>query len=604
MSYLEIDGRRHPIPLGDVALGCDSENRVTIGEESIQLRGAILQGTPEGQVVIRRATPEAEILINGVRLGPQPTPLLHGDKIELAGQELLFVEDRRGGSTNFMQAMDPAMMQAALNRSASKVATAGTGGRLVSLTDGREYSISGGSLLLGRDAGCDVVVANKNVSRRHAEIVATPKGYILIDSSTNGTWVNNERVQGQRVLARADVVKCGDDEFRFYADALSEPAQRQPVQQIQEPGSPLLSESLLPNRMDPPVPAQDPELATPAALEPRLPPSVQPRASVEPPSAEPPEPPPGAMHRLADTMHGLPVVPRPRPEQPRAADPGAEHRLSDTMYGAVPEQGKQGAAADPPSPTPPRGALRRLADTLMGIPTEPRKQPPDAPRVSPPAVPSAGSARPAAARKQTVPRIARPARPAQPGVMREPLSDAVPRTTDTARDSVERFHPRRGEKEGTVFEGSFAQKAVDPRDSKPSAPPALAWLVVRSEPLRGTRFEIRVPVVNVGRADYNDVVIPDESVSTVHAKIQRREGIWVLVDEGSTNGTVVDGERVTGETVLPPGAIIGFGAVLTIFQPADDAADVQLGGATKVIGTIDSPPRIDERQTDSSSADS
>jgi pSer/pThr/pTyr-binding forkhead associated (FHA) protein len=108
----------------------------------------------------------------------------------------------------------------------------------------------------------------------------------------------------------------------------------------------------------------------------------------------------------------------------------------------------------------------------------------------------------------------------------------------------------------------------------------------------------------VGRANYNDVVIPDESVSTVHAKIQRREGIWVLVDEGSTNGTVVDGERVTGETVLAPGAIIGFGTVLTIFQPTDDAADVQLGGATKVIGTIDSPPRIDERQTGSSSADS
>ncbi len=600
MSYLEIDGRRHPIPLGDVALGCDSENRVTIGEESIQLRGAILQGTPDGQVVIRRATPEAEILINGVRLGPQPTPLLHGDKIELAGQELLFVEDRRGGSTNFMQALDPAMMQAALNRSASKVATAGTGGRLVSLTDGREYSISGGSLLLGRDAGCDVVVANKNVSRRHAEIVATPKGYILIDSSTNGTWVNNERVQGQRVLARADIVKCGDDEFRFYADALSEPAERQPVQQIQEPGSPLPSEPLRPDRMDPPVPAPDPELATPATLEPSLPPAVQPRASVEPP-----EPPPGAMHRLADTMHGIPVVPRPRPKQAPPAAPGAEHRLSDTMDGAVPEQGKQGAAAaDPPSPTPARGAQRRLADTLMGIPTEPRKQPPDVPRVVPPADPSAGSARPSATRKETVPHIARPARPAQPGVTREPLRDAVPRTTDTARDSVERFHPRRGEKEGPKFEGSFAQRVPEPRDSKPSAPPALAWLTVRSEPLRGTRFEIRVPVANVGRANYNDVVIPDESVSTVHAKIQRREGIWVLVDEGSTNGTVVDGERVTGETVLAPGAIIGFGTVLTIFQPTDDAADVQLGGATKVIGTIDSPPRIDERQTGSSSADS
>jgi len=603
MSYLEIDGRRHPIPLGDVALGCDSENRVTFGEESIQLRGAILQGTPDGQVVIRRATPEAEILINGVRLGPQPTPLLHGDKIELVGQELLFVEDRRGGSTNFMQALDPAMMQAALKRSASKVATAGTGGRLVSLTDGREYSISGGSLLLGRDAGCDVVVPNKNVSRRHAEIVATPKGYILIDSSTNGTWVNNERVQGQRVLARADVVKCGDDEFRFYADAVSEPIERQPVQQIEEPVAPLPAEAPRPERVDPPVSVPPPELAKPAAREPSSPPSLQPQASMESPPAEPPEPPPGAIHRLADTMHGIPVVPRPQPRQPPQAAPGAERRLADTMYGAAPEQGRQGAAADSPSP-PPRGAQRRLADTLIGIPTEARKQPPDAPRVVPPAVPTAGPARPSGARKETFPHVARPARPAQAGVTREPLSDAAPRTTDTGRDSVERFHPRGSEKEGPVFEASAAQRTVDSLDSKPSAPPVLAWLTVRSEPLRGTRFKIRVPVVNVGRANYNDIVIPDESVSTVHAKIQRREGIWVLVDEESTNGTVVDGERVTGETVLAPGAIIGFGTVLTIFQPADDAADVQLGGSTKVIGSTESPPRTYERHTDSSSADS
>ena len=37
---------------------------------------------------------------------------------------------------------------------------------------------------------------------------------------------------------------------------------------------------------------------------------------------------------------------------------------------------------------------------------------------------------------------------------------------------------------------------------------------------------MKVPVVNIGRAEYNDIVIPDESVSTMHAKLQRREEIW------------------------------------------------------------------------------
>src|SRR5206468_12675572 len=77
--------------------------------------------------------------------------------------------------------------------------TAATGGRIVSLTDGREYQVVGTSLKFGRDATSDVVVAGTQVSRRHAEIVQSPRGYTLLDSSTNGTWVNGERVQNQRL---------------------------------------------------------------------------------------------------------------------------------------------------------------------------------------------------------------------------------------------------------------------------------------------------------------------------------------------------------------------------------------------------------------------
>ena len=77
-------------------------------------------------------------------------------------------------------------------------------------------------MVFGREAGCDIVVPNKDVSRRHAEIMATPQGYVLVDSSTNGTFVNGERIEMQRVLARADVVRVGDHEFRFYADLATE----------------------------------------------------------------------------------------------------------------------------------------------------------------------------------------------------------------------------------------------------------------------------------------------------------------------------------------------------------------------------------------------
>src|SRR5256886_12433150 len=105
--------------------------------------------------------------------------------------------------------------------------------------------------------------------------------------------------------------------------------------------------------------------------------------------------------------------------------------------------------------------------------------------------------------------------------------------------------------------------------------------LVRSGGLVGQRLSVRSPVVNIGRADYNDLVVPDPSVSTSHAKLQRREGVWVLVDLDSTNGTFVDGERVKGDAPLAPGATVRFGDVHLVFEPTDDALAVVHGRDTQ-----------------------
>ncbi|HWC73311.1 MAG TPA: FHA domain-containing protein, partial [Gemmatimonadales bacterium] len=121
-----------------------------------------------------------------------------------------------------------------------------------------------------------------------------------------------------------------------------------------------------------------------------------------------------------------------------------------------------------------------------------------------------------------------------------------------------------------------------PAAPRPSANP-LASFVVKSGALKGQRLAVRTPVVNIGRADYNDLVLPDESVSTTHAKLQRREGVWVLVDLDSTNGTFVDGDQVKGEMPLAPGANVRFGEIGLIFEPTDDAAAVSKGGSTRMM---------------------
>src|SRR5437867_11645895 len=217
MALLELGGKRFTIPVGEVTLGSDASCAISLSGAAVLPRHALLQGQADGQVIIRKVSPAADVLINGVRLGAEPTPLLHGDKVDVGGQELTFVDERRSGSTQFVKAFTPP--SAGTTTPGGKSTTVGTtGGRIVSLTDGREYVITGASLVFGREAGCDVVVPGKDVSRRHAEIVQTPKGYLLVDSSTNGTFVNEERVEGQRLLARGDVLKLGEEQFRFYAD--------------------------------------------------------------------------------------------------------------------------------------------------------------------------------------------------------------------------------------------------------------------------------------------------------------------------------------------------------------------------------------------------
>jgi pSer/pThr/pTyr-binding forkhead associated (FHA) protein len=127
-----------------------------------------------------------------------------------------------------------------------------------------------------------------------------------------------------------------------------------------------------------------------------------------------------------------------------------------------------------------------------------------------------------------------------------------------------------------------------PAGARPSGA-VLGNFLVRAGALKGQRLIVKTPVVNIGRADYNDLVVPDESVSTTHAKLQRREGVWVLVDLDSTNGTFVDGERIKGEAPLAPGANVRFGDVALVFEPTDDAAGVAKGGGTRMMEMMKTP---------------
>ena len=95
-------------------------------------------------------------------------------------------------------------------------------------------------------------------------------------------------------------------------------------------------------------------------------------------------------------------------------------------------------------------------------------------------------------------------------------------------------------------------------------------VVLRSESVElppGREFPL-LAAATIGRAEHNLVVLPDTFVSSQHALIFLKEGRRVLRDRGSTNGTLINGHRVSGDHILRDGDQIGVGtSVLRYVEP-------------------------------------
>ena len=86
-----------------------------------------------------------------------------------------------------------------------------------------------------------------------------------------------------------------------------------------------------------------------------------------------------------------------------------------------------------------------------------------------------------------------------------------------------------------------------------------------SSPAR--EYSLDKPTIAIGSHPKNDVVADDTTVSRRHATITRKADGFELADLGSTNGTFVNGRRLTEPVVLKPGDEIKFGSVRFGFNP-------------------------------------
>lgn len=83
---LEHDGRRYRVTAEDMVIGADPACGIVLSEASP--RHAAVRGLGDRMATIRALEPGAEVLVNGVAVGREPTPLLHGDTVRIAGEAL------------------------------------------------------------------------------------------------------------------------------------------------------------------------------------------------------------------------------------------------------------------------------------------------------------------------------------------------------------------------------------------------------------------------------------------------------------------------------------------------------------------------------------
>jgi hypothetical protein len=76
------------------------------------------------------------------------------------------------------------------------------------------------------------------------------------------------------------------------------------------------------------------------------------------------------------------------------------------------------------------------------------------------------------------------------------------------------------------------------------------------------------PRFTIGREPACDLTLTDETVSRWHASLTRTADRWLLDDLGSTNGTRVNGWRVSAPTPVAPGDWVSFGAATFVISQA------------------------------------
>lgn len=204
------------------------------------------------------------------------------------------------------------------------------GGKL----DGKVITLPKGKFLIGREEDCQLRPKSDLVSRHHCVFTTDDYATRLRDlGSTNGTFVNGKRIQGQVVLAQDDQVKVGKLGFLVRLTDVAEPEPEVEQDELQDTSVKSTSETIVDMPVPPEVleqfppgaPGGEETVVAPGSVPPQpvfpAPDQVPVQQQYFPPG--PPQPPPGQQpYPYPPQYGGQPYPQQPYPYPPQQMPPG------------------------------------------------------------------------------------------------------------------------------------------------------------------------------------------------------------------------------------------------------------------------------------------
>lgn len=423
-------------------------------------------------------------------------------------------------------------------------------GLVLSLEDGDQW-------VIGRDPdACQLLVEDPSTSRKHLICRTTPEGILVENlSTTNPTQINNEEVTEPRLLQNGDAVRIGDGIFRFYAEAAAhlfkENSQQEAPSLLEE--NEVLEKNGEPqeniNKQDEkPQEETTPEEVIPQEVTPEEPnetskeenPPIEEKASEEVNRENTDIP---ADDQALNTDEPTESVPEVTPEavsEPKVIDePITAEVINEEEFNeeVINEEVNEQPAEGPKETAEPPVEENQPAEN---IPDQKDKEEPYS--EEPPMETSTVEKDPSQASSET--------------------PNTNPRHDEDRHDSI---YDEDADQGGALAEINFGLLDTG------------RWLLkVIGGPNNGAEFSMQTNSSYVIGTDPNvcDIVFHDTSVSRQHARVTVSPDDSLLIEDlKSRNGTLVEGEPLTGKRTLPPNIIVNLGT--TSFVVFDREGEMQ-----------------------------